>query len=219
MKTIGRMKLSACALCVILAADSLFGETSARTVVWPNPDDSIQWKTLMSNPAALSLDWPDDAVSATLTIGSGIGEVVSHEITDTTLASYALAVSRPESQKDERVLTLTLVYKDANGGELRRESARVGLVGGVNDAATRCVPDAASRKWKKAEGATAVLPIPADAVSLTVDGKAVDPVDPNGWYFLAGESGATAVLTLGTTGGTSSSEVRFGGAGCIIIFR
>lgn len=219
MKTIGRIKLNGCALGMLLAAGSLFGGTSARTVVWPNPDDSIQWKTLMSNPAALSLDWPDAAVSATLTIGSGVGEAVSHEITDTTLSSYALAVSRPETQKDERVLTLTLVYKDANGGELRRESARVGLVGGVNDAATRCVPDATSRKWKKAEGATAVLPIPADAVSLTVDGKAVDPVDPNGWYFLAGESGATATLTLGTTDGSSSAEVRFGGAGCLIIFR
>ena len=219
MKTINWIKLSGCALGVILSAGSLFGETSARTVVWPNPDDSVQWKTLMANPAALSLDWPSDAVSATLTIDSGVGEAVSHEITDTMLVSYALAVSRPVTQKDERVLTLTLVYKDANGGELRRESARVGLVSGVNDAATRCVPDAASRKWKKAEGATAVLPIPADAVSLTVDGKAVDPVDPNGWYFLVGESGATAVLTLGTTGGTSSSEVRFGGAGCIIIFR
>lgn len=219
MKTIGRIKLNGCALGMILAAGSLFGGTSARTVVWPNPDDSIQWKTLMSNPAALSLDWPDDAVSATLTIGSGVGEAVSHEITDTTLSSYALAVSRPETQKDERVLTLTLVYKDANGGELRRESACVGLVGGVNDAATRCVPDAASRKWKKAEGATAVLPIPADAVSLTVDGKTVDPVDPNGWYFLAGESGATATLTLGTTDGSSFAEVRFGGAGCLLILR
>ena len=219
MKTIGRIKLNGCALGMLLAAGSLFGGTSARTVVWPNPDDSIQWKTLMSNPAALSLDWPDAAVSATLTIGSGVGEAVSHEITDTTLSSYALAVSRPESQKDERVLTLTLVYKDANGGELRRESARVGLVGGVNDAATRCVPDAASRKWKKAEGATAVLPIPADAVSLTVGGKAVDPVDPNGWYFLAGESGAAATLTLGTADGSASAEIRFGGAGCLIIIR
>lgn len=219
MKTINRIKLSGCALGVILSAGSLFGETSARTVVWPNPDDSVQWKTLMDNPAALSLDWPSDAVSATLTIDSGIGKAVSHEITDTTLASYALAVSWPETQKDERVLTLTLIYKDANGAELRKESARVGLVGGVNDAVTRCVPDATSRKWRKAEGATAVLPIPADAVSLTVDGKTVDPVDPNGWYFLSGEPGATATLILGTVGGSAPAEVRFGGAGCLIIFR
>lgn len=206
-------------IAVAMLTASVFAQVSPRTAVWLKPAESIHWKTLMENPAELALNWPAGATKATLSVDAGVGHPATYDITNTELKWYSFAVSAPRLQKDERVLQLTLVYKAADDKPLGVETARVGLVGGVNGTVTRCILDASSSKWKKADGDSAVLPIPGDALSLTIDAEDVSPLDPNGWYFLKGEPGQTAMVAMTTESGVQSAEIRFGGAGMLILFR
>ena len=37
--------------------------TSVKSVVWTKPEESLQWKTVMSTSAPIALNWPDGAGS------------------------------------------------------------------------------------------------------------------------------------------------------------
>ena len=54
---------------VVSAFVQAFGAsaTSATSVVWTKPEESLQWKTVMSASAPVTLNWPAGAVSARLT--------------------------------------------------------------------------------------------------------------------------------------------------------
>jgi len=209
--TTGRTLLNGLALGTILTAGSLHGATSERTTIWLNPEDSLQWKTVMANPSAISLDWPVGATSATFTVAPSVGTAASYDITDTSLRTYELWFDMPTTQSGERMLAMTLTYKDEGGQTVGApQTARIALVSGVMGNATRCVPSETTAKWNVAECETFVVPVPEDAVRLAVRSQAVEPLDARGWACVKRSPGEASVnLELETAQGTQVSLVKF----------
>jgi len=50
---------------ISLLTSSAPAAVSNPTVIWSNPDVSLQWKTVMSENLQFALDWPAGAVMAT----------------------------------------------------------------------------------------------------------------------------------------------------------
>jgi hypothetical protein len=174
------------ALAVVIAMISLLTSSapaavSNPTVIWSNPDVSLQWKTVMSENLQFALDWPAGAVMATLTINRGRDESII-TVTDTSAATLPVRMNLPADEQSESTLLLTLAYKDAAATVLDTQTARLGLVRGINTNTVRCVLDTTSKLWNVVK-VSAVLPVPEQTASLTIDGAAVEPLDSPGWYW------------------------------------
>ena len=192
--------------------------TSATSIVWTKPDESLQWKTVMSAGKPIALDWPTGAASAQLTVEVDGAVVASTNITDTT-AREALVIppTLPAEYAEERVLSLSVVYRDSGDAEITSASARLGWVTGVAGSGTRVIPAASGKEWREVEK-YAVLPIPEGTTAFAVDSVAQD-YDAPGWWewrrILAGEH----ALQL-TVGGENYPASLVGkGGGFMLIVR
>lgn len=192
--------------------------SSSPTAVWVKPEESLQWKTVMSASAALTLNWPSGATSAQLTIEADGAVIAQTNITDTA-AREALVIPAPlpATYEEERVLDLSITYRDSGDDTLKEETARLGWVTGVNGNPTRIIPAASGRPWTSVEK-YAVLPIPEETSAFTVDSEAQVYDAPGWWEWRRIRSGEHA-LSL-TAGGEDYLASLFGkGGGLIIIFR
>ena len=192
--------------------------SSDPSAVWVKPDESLQWKTVMSASAALTLNWPSGATSALLTIEADDAVLVQTNITDTA-AREALVIPAPlpATYEEERVLDLSIAYRDSGDETLKEETARVGWVTGVDGHATRLIPAASGKDWEHAEK-YAVLPIPEDASALTID-TAEQDFDAPGWFAWQRVRNGPHALVL-TAGEEEYPATLFvGKAGIVIIFR
>jgi len=192
--------------------------SSSPTAVWVKPEESLQWKTVMSASAALTLNWPSGATSAQLTIEADGAVIAQTNITDTA-AREALVIPAPlpATYEEERVLDLSITYRDSGDDTLKEETARVGWVTGVDGHPTRLVTAADGKPWTSVEK-YAVLPIPEGTTAFTVDSAAQDYDAPGWWEWRRIRSGEHA-LSL-TAGGEDYLASLFGkGGGLIIIFR
>jgi len=190
---------------------------SRPTVVWAEPSRSLQWKTVMSSTAKVSLDWPQGATAAELALDLGKG-ASAVQVTDTSLTEYPLALPVPADEQEETVVGLTLTYRGEGGAVIETKTARVGLVRGVNGAPTRCRTDEAKAKWSRVKGC-AVLPIPEDATALAVDSVPVSPLDAPGWWLWRDIPLGVRELALTADEGACVREILCVGGGSAIFIR
>ena len=192
--------------------------SSSPTAVWVKPEESLQWKTVMSASAALTLNWPSGAASALLTIEADGVVLVQTNITDTA-AHEALVIPSPlpATYEEERVLDLSITYRDSGDDTLKEETARVGWVTGVAGNATRLIPAAGGKPWASVEK-YAVLPIPEGTTAFTVDSAAQD-YDAPGWWEWSRIKAGEHSLALTASGEDFLASLMGKGGGFAIIVR
>ena len=205
---------------VVSAFAQAFGAsaTSATSVVWTKPEESLQWKTIMSASAPVALDWPTGAASAQLTVEVDGAVVASTNITDTT-AREALVIppTLPAEYAEERVLSLSVVYRNSGDAEITSASARLGWVTGVAGSGTRVITAASGKEWRKVDK-YAVLPIPEDTTAFSVDSASQEYNAPGWWEWRRIASGDHA-LALTAGGEVFLATLTGGGGGFTIIVR
>jgi len=103
-------------------------------------------------------------------------------VTDTSATTLPVRMNLPADEQSESTLLLTLAYKDAAAAVLDTQTARLGLVRGIDTNTVRCVLDTTSKLWNVVK-VSAVLPVPEQTASLTIDGAAIEPLDSPGWYW------------------------------------
>ncbi len=204
---------------IVSAWTQAFGAsaTSTTSVVWTKPEESLQWKTIMSTSAPVALCWPVGAVSAQLTIAADGVVVVQTNITDTAAREVMVTPpTLPAEYSAERVLTVSVEYRDSGSAPLDSASVRLGWVTGVGGAGTRVIPAASGKEWREVDK-YAVLPIPEGTSSFTVDSEAQGYDAPGWWEWRRIRSGEH-VLAL-TAGGEDFLASLMGKGGFILIFR
>lgn len=192
--------------------------SSSPTAVWVKPEESLQWKTVMSASAALTLNWPSGAASALLTIKTDGVVLVQTNITDTA-AHEALVIPSPlpATYEEERVLDLSITYRDSGDDTLKEETARVGWVTGVDGHPTRLVTAADGKPWTSVEK-YAVLPIPGGTTAFTVDSAAQD-YDAPGWWEWSRIKAGEHSLALTAPGEDFFASLMGKGGGLAIFVR
>ena len=139
-------------------------------------------------------------------------------IDDTSLDVYVLDLGIPLSFAEERVYSLTLDYVNAQNEVIETYRAELGSVQGVNGAVARCVNcEPTDRAWLRYKSSCAVLPIPADATSLAVDGGSAVAADGPGWKQFD-QSGVHA-LEMSVGDESWLAEFNLGIPGLMMIFR
>jgi len=210
---------AAIAAIVVGAVPQVFGAsaTSATSIVWTNPDESIQWKTVMSASAPVALDWPAGAASAQLTVSWHGMTLASATVTDTTAREAVIFPTLPATFGDEKVVDVEVKYLDGSDNVLDSASASLGFVTGVGSNPTRCMTETNGWTWQTFD-ASAVTQIPEDATSLTVDGAAKDFNAP-GWWELYRFSVGPHTLVMTTAEGEKVATLSRLSGGMSIIFR
>ncbi len=196
-----KTSMGCCVLATLLASHA-FAYNAVTAPVCLAPAESLLWKTATS-PLSVDLTWPADAVSAVIEASDDKEVLAEVVVTDTSATNAVLPFSAPATEAEERVLALTLTFKDASDAAVETYSARVGLVRGVNGASARYnAADEDSRAWQRLGCATAVIPV-YDATSLD-DVSQTDPVPPD-WLFCRFTTGWH---TLATTFDDESLETQ-----------
>ena len=193
--------------------------TSATSIVWTKPEESLQWKTVMSASAPVALDWPVGAASAQLTIEADGAVVVQTNITDTTAREVlVIPPTLPAEYSAERVLVFSIEYRDGGSVPLAEPSVvRLGWVTGVGGNETRVITAASVKEWRKVDK-YAVLPIPEETSALTVDFEAKVYDAPGWWEWRRIRSGEhTLALTAG--GEDYPASLMGKGGGFFLIVR
>ena len=177
--------------------------TSPPAFVWIDASGSMLWKTVRETPLKVSVDWPKEATSATLSVAKGGTAVASVELADTSVRTYPLAIAFPDTEEAEAVLDMTLVFRDSSNATLAdaTRTASVGLVRGVEGRPFRLIPSGdATRQWKRVKG-SAVAPVPESAVAVTLDGQPMVFSDTPGWLYLSRIPAKNHTLVLNTGDG------------------
>lgn len=205
---------------VISAFAQAFGAsaTSVTSVVWTKPDESLQWKTVMSTSAPVVLCWPKDAASAQLTIEADGAVVAQTNITDTAAREVlVIPPTLPAEYSAERVLVVSIEYRDSGNTILESASVRLGWVTGVEGNGTRVVTVASGKEWRDVDK-YAVLPIPEETSSFSVDSEVPDYDAPGWWEWRCIRPGAHELAL--TSGGEDFLASLMGkGGGLAIIVR
>ncbi len=194
------------------------GEATANVSLCLNPEKSIVWKTATS-PIAVDLSWPKGATAAKVAVYDGVRRTPRlYEWNDTSVTSGAIDIAAPLAEDDERVLSLTLSFTDAQGATIETRTARVGLVRGVDGAAFRVLgANVPASVWQYV-GHHAVLPYPDVATGLSVDGVDVAGLVAPDWYLAKAAPGAH-VYALSTAAGLKSETLMLTCDGLSIVIR
>ena len=188
------------------------GATGAATVCLA-PEDSLLWKTAEA-PIFVDLTWPQGATSAIVEARDEKGVVASATVTDSTSMAALLDIAAPATEADERVLTLTLEFRDSSDAAIETHSARVGLVRGVDGATARYnAAEEGTRAWQRTATPTAVIPVYG---ATTVDGASAAGVTPPDWLFLRVSSGTHHLAA--TVGGESDEALIWRPPFCTTIY-
>lgn len=179
---------SVIALTVLLAvgaargAEDVVGSASG-VYVCTDPSRSLLWKTITDERMEIPVVWPSGAVAATLTVTSDCGETTAVPVPD---GADVLSVEfvLPKDEASERVVTLALAFTDAAGAAVDNlgQAATLGLVRGANGRSARCVPNTATRRWRRRKDGRAVIPVPEGVESVSLDGGEAVAVEAPGWF-------------------------------------
>ena len=186
--------------------------SSIPSAVWVKPEESLQWKTVMSASRAIALDWPKGAASAQLTISADGAVVAQTNITDTAAREVmVIPPTLPAEYAAERVLVVSVEYWDSGSTTLDTASVRLGWVTGVSGNGTRVIPAASGKAWRDVNK-YAVLPIPENATALAVD-SAGQAFDAPGWWEWRHVSAGEHDFVLTAGGDDFAATLRGLGAG------
>lgn len=176
-------------------AENVVGSASG-VYVCTDPSRSLLWKTITDERMEIPVVWPSGAVAATLTVTSDCGETTAVPVPDD---ADVLSVEfvLPDDEAAERVVTLALAFTDADGAPLDGlgQVATLGLVRGANGRSARCVPNTATRRWRRRKEGRAVISVPEGVESVALDGGEAVAVEAPGWFAWSGlENGAHEVV-------------------------
>ena len=186
--------------------------SSTPSAVWVKPEESLQWKTVMSAGKPIALDWPKGAASAQLTIAVDGAVVAQTNITDTAAREVmVIPPTLPAEYAAERVLVVSVEYWDSGSTTLDTASVRLGWVTGVAGNGTRVIPAASGKEWREVNK-YAVLPIPEGTTALSVD-SAGQTFDAPGWWEWSHVRAGEHELVLTAGGDDFAATLRGLGAG------
>lgn len=191
----------AVALCAVAGAS---GSASTNALICVNPAASLSWKTVTAASSNVALDWPTGAVTAVVSV-DGTEVATSSDVTSD---SVAVQFSLQGEATGERVIVLSVSYRDADGQELSSASASLGLVAGTKSGDAVCVKDEARRgHWARASVRRPVVLFPESVSDVTLGGKSISPsMGAPGWQTLA-LSGGGDMLTAVVDGKPFSMSV------------
>ncbi len=182
--------------------------TSVTSVVWTKPEESLQWKTIMSTSAPIALNWPDGAASARLTVSWHGTTLGTSTVSDTSAKTATLPLGAfPAVLEDERIVDVSIEYLGGSENVLDSASVRLGYVTGIGSSPTRLVTDANGKPWDCVDK-SAVLQIPEDATALTVDGVTQNIGTPPGWWEWSGIASGSHDLELDTASGDYMASLQ-----------
>lgn len=167
-----------------------------------SPESSMFWQSLGKGRDTVSWEWPKSADNAKLAY-SGMGTSVSVPIADTNITAYTFTL--PKNAKEERIYDLVLTFY-AGETEVSKETARLGLVRGMNgDGAVFIAPDD-TQHWQKVNR-SAVLPVDASVTSVTLDNAVYPCGGILSWFGLYPVKPGTHTI-LNNAAGTAVTLVR-----------
>lgn len=201
----------------------LWGASSVSSVtkIWLDTSSSLIWKTITADSVEVSVDWPENAVRAVLSVKTGGREVVRSELADRSVRVCKVELPLPAAEGDEGVLDFLLEFQDVNANVLPDMSRRasVGLVRGICGRSFRLVPDGPDAgSWRKTQGTT-VAPVYADTESVTVDGAHLALNGTPGWVMLPSMDSSAHDVRLNRMSGGPLSASLYGFCGLIIRIR
>ena len=203
---------------VVSAFVQAFGAsaTSATSVVWTKPEESLQLKTIMSASAPVALDWTKGAVSARLTVSWHGKTLGASTVSDTSAKTTTLPLGTlPSVLEDERIVDVSIEYLNGSDSVLDSASVSLGYVTGVGSGVTRLVTNTNGKPWNRVDK-SAVLQIPEDATALTVDGVTQNIGTPPGWWEWSGIASGSHDLELHTVSGNFTAVLQHYSDGTIM---
>ena len=174
-----------------------------------DPEATFHWRTCSADRTTVNWVWPAGAARAVLCVVSGSA---TNEVALTPEAS-SWAWSAPAAPA---ISSFTLTFFDASGAELAGETLHAdGIASLSGDGAEVAATDAA---FTRVKGRSAILPIPADAGALVIDG--VDQglaSEPCPYWF--GWTGIVSGLThtLDLANGDSATLRAIAGGSSIVV--
>lgn len=182
--------------------------SSSPTAVWAKPDESLQWKTIMSASAPVTLNWPVGAASARLTVSWHGKTLGASTVSDTSAKTTTLPLGTlPSVLEDEHIVDVSIEYLNGSDSVLDSASARLGYVTGVGSGVTRLITVASGKPWSNVDK-SAVLQIPEDATALTVDRATQNIGTPPGWWEWSGIASGPHDLELDTASGDYMASLQ-----------
>jgi len=208
-------------LCTIkrlfLALAALAASVATAEEVFLLPPSSLLWRTAPTANFEVPVLMPKGASSATLVVA---GNGYRREYANLVDGMVPVSLPAANSADAENVYEFTLAFNDAAGTTQKAQIAVVQgmFAGGTGETHVR---NASSSKWGNVR-ARAVLPIPAGADALSVNGAPVAP-EPDGapgWAMILTRPRNAYDLLL-TGGGRSLAEAVLYGiaSGFMLIFR
>ena len=206
---------SCCAAAICAVAHAVHG-AEATALIRQHPEKSLLWKTVTAPEMEIMLDWPTGATHAVLSVDGAVRTTVDSAATASTRLSFTL----PSTPAEERTVTLSVAYLDGAEGVVGSGEAKLGLVCLADGVASVPVRAEDSREWHRAEAASAVLPVPEGATSLSIGGTTVlaAPIAPD-WYWWHPIRGVPVPLALTLEDGTVCGNTVRGIAGTSFTIR
>lgn len=163
-----------------IAASGSAPDTSADIVVVSQPKKSRYWHSVPGPQMPLSLQWPQNATSAILTVADILGKTNTFALAKADYPRFVALprLSAPDAEgMSKDVYKLTLLYSDGT-----KHTATLGNVGGVSGSPVRVLtPTNAPKLWNRVERST-VLPVSYGETTLAIDHSVRNLDGEEGWY-------------------------------------
>ena len=201
-----------------LAAASALATASAPVTLVLDTTDTSLWRTAIGSAMEVCWDGLDAAASsATLSV---VGRRFSLVLPDQTGTFASISLPPPSSPLEEDVYRITVTFD--TGASFTQKVGRVLGAAKASDVGHVTYRDASAAQWPRLTGSTAVLPIPAGAQSITINGGA--PVDTGlggarGWYLFGPVATGEYDVALATDAGGLEGTVVSSGLGTVFLIQ
>lgn len=217
MKMLNRITAATVAFCAFgafAATEASSGSAFLHLDTAPGPF----WRTATNSTVEISVDYPAEATSASLSVKGAWG--YSFEAENVAEGLYVLELPAATDPRSEDVYDLTLSF---DKGETR--TARFAVICGVSDGgrgSTRCITPQTSFRWRRIRQRS-VVPVPYLAQLLDADGETVETGlnGAAGWYACGPvAAGERRTLSLNTdSDGVFTAELEGAGDGAKLFLR